>query len=172
MNPLARMRGRINKQIGQAAENVAEIQLRGLGIETEQIETGWRVLRRPRPDGQGTAIVDARPLAKVLGDIFGVQDGCGRAVLVEVKHDDGDRLSLSELKPHQRDNLLRWHRRGALCCVAWVRFKPAVEVLFIHYPSVTAEWCAGHPLPIERARQLDQAARAALRNAPPPGPRT
>ena len=172
MNPIARMRGRINKQAGQAAENIVEIQLRGMRIEVEQIETGWRVQRRPRPDGKGTVIVGATPMRKVLGDIFGVQPPGGRTVLVESKHDDGDRLSLSELKDHQRDNLLRWHRAGAICFVAWVRFKPAVEVCFIHYPSVTDEWRKGTPLPIERARELDRASRAALTNAPPPGPRT
>jgi len=172
MNPDAHLRGRLNKQAGQTAENIVEIQLRGMGIEVEQIETGWRVMRRPRADGNGTQIVGATPMAKVLGDLFGVQQPSGRAILVESKHDDGDRLSLSELKDHQRSNLLRWHRAGALCFVAWVRFEPVVEVCFIHFPSVTDEWRKGSPLPIERARQLDRASRAALTNAPPPGPRT
>ncbi len=164
--------GRKNRKDGNVAESIAVMAMKGMGIETEQIQTGWRVLRRPLPNGTGTAIVGATPIAKVLGDIFGVQRGCGRSVLVEVKHEESDALSLSRVKPHQCEALLRWHRAGALCFVAWVRFKPVVEVCFVHFPSVTDEWRKGSPLPIERARQLDRASRAALTNAPPPGPRT
>jgi Holliday junction resolvase len=168
VNPSARLRGKLNKIAGQAAENIAESQLRGLNVETDQLETGWAVVRAPLPGGKGTRIVDARPLRKVLGDIVGAQHGSGRLVLVECKHDDGDRLSLSELKDHQRKTLLRWHQVGALCLVAWVRFEPAVECLFIHYPSAASEWITGHPLTLQRARELNQHARAALSNRPPP----
>ncbi len=139
-----RLRGRNNRQRGALAETIAMRSLQTAGVRCAHLETGWRVKR------VGSRIVGATPTRSVLADIVGVLHG--RAVLCEVKAEDGPTLSLSRLEPHQRDNLTAWAQAGALVLVAWVQLIPEGErcafvthyVRLIRWPC--AAWSTGHPL--------------------------
>lgn len=85
---------------------------------------------------------------KVIGDIFAVRgafvDGppmaakLGRAVVIEVKTHDVDRLKFSIFAKHQVDRLNQWTYEGALCMVAWVRLRPSIEVRFMRWSALEA----------------------------------
>lgn len=130
------IRGRLNRQRGNIGESLAMRELVNLGVRCVHIDTGWRV---QRVSGR---IVGATPLRPVLADLVGVLRG--RAVLCEVKVEDGPSLSLSRIEPHQRDNLTTWHQAGALVLVAWVRLEPAASVYLLPWPC--PEMTHGHPI--------------------------
>ena len=152
MDPKAekRLQGRRNRQIGATAEVFARQKLAALGVNAvEHLETGWRVKRI------GRKIASATPLRRVLADLVGVLPGSGRAVLVEVKYEAGNSLSLGRLEQHQRNNLDRWSNAGALVLVAWVTAD--FNTYLIEWPC--PEWQLGEPLPINRASLLHLSAR-------------
>lgn len=139
----------MNKHAGKRAETLVLSTLRVHGIEAHAIETGWRVVRQ-FADGK-SKIVNATPMAKVLADIVGVLT-TGRALLLEVKHEEEDRLSWSRLDDHQVANLNRWSALGAFVGVAWVR---GLDIALIPWRPDAAHWAHGLPLRWEIAQQLN-----------------
>ncbi len=113
MNPMARLRGKRNRVRGTMAETIAMRALVALGVRCAHLETGWHVRR---VKGK---IIGASPMRSVLADIVGVK--AGRAILCEVKAEDGPSLSLARFADHQRQNLTEWTQSGAIVLVAWVR---------------------------------------------------
>jgi len=100
-----------------AGEMIATQQLRSYGVrDIQTIETGWKVLNWLPQYGQ--MIAKVVPYKKVAGDLRGVLPG-GISVLVEVKV-RSERLSLSDLKYHQRESLSSHHRAGGVSLVVWV----------------------------------------------------
>lgn len=108
--------------------------LADLGIRCAHLETGWRVRR---VEGR---IIGATPLRPVLADIVGVK--AGRAVLCEVKREEGPSLSISRLEQHQRENLTAWSDSGAIVLLAWVRADMTVHLIPWPCPELTL----GHPI--------------------------
>lgn len=138
------LRGRRNKAVGVAAEQVVLHLLAQLGLPTAHLENGWRV---KRANGR---IIGATPLRPVLADLVSVLPD-GRMILIEVKMESSGRLIWSRIQPHQRDNLDRWSKAGALCLIAWVR--PGHGVLLIPWGSAPG-WCNHHALPWESAQAV------------------
>ena len=150
MDPAARLRGRKNKGDGARAETLVLSTLRLHGIEVSAIETGWRVVRT---FAKGRSrIISATPKAKVLADIVGVLAG-GRALLIEIKHEEADRLSWARLDDHQVENLRRWASKGAFVAVAWVR---GLDIALIEWPAPSGLWGPGNRLSWLDAMTLNQ----------------
>lgn len=108
-----RIRGKRNREAGEAAEYLVRAELYRLGYHhVERIHTGWKVQfdkeRKP---------VRAWPLEKVAGDFRAIGEG-GQSVLVEVKSRSG-RLPYSALEKHQIEALDEHHRHGGLSLLAW-----------------------------------------------------
>lgn len=139
-NPSAIIRGRRNRQRGNAGEVLAMRALECLAVRCAHLETGWRVRRI------GGRIIGATPMRSVLADIVGVK--LGRAVLCEVKVEDGRSLSLSRIEPHQRANLDTWKHAGAVVLIAWVKLEPCAwwsfPVALLPWPC--PEMTHGHPI--------------------------
>lgn len=140
----ASMRGRRNKAVGEAAEQLVLIHLLQLGIPAVQLMTGWRIKRA------GKRIIGASPLRPVLADIVGCLPN-GRLLLLEVKREVSDRLGWSRIELHQRANLDRWSSAGALCVIAWVR--PDHGFALIPWGGAIG-WCNHHALPWATAQAL------------------
>jgi penicillin-binding protein-related factor A (putative recombinase) len=103
-----------NRKQGKAGEELVKSALIARGVcMVEKIETGWGIIR-----ATGGRIRSAFPLEKVAGDFRGVLQG-GQSVLVEAKTAQ-NKLTYSEIKPHQREALQRHHELGGLSLVAWV----------------------------------------------------
>lgn len=150
MDPAARLRGRKNKRDGDRAQTLVLSTLRLHGIEANELETGWRVVRAFEKGR--TRIISATPKAKVLADIFGALKG-GRALLIEVKHEEEERLSWSRLDDHQVNNLRRWASTGAFVAVAWVR---GLDIALIQWPAPSGLWAPGNRLTWLDAMTLNQ----------------
>jgi Holliday junction resolvase len=151
MDPARRQLGRANKHAGKRAETLVLSTLRLHGLEVNAIETGWRVVRQfDRVTGK-SKIISATPLAKVLADVVGVLPG-GRALLIEVKHHEEDRLSWSCLEDHQVANLDRWSRLGACVGVAWVR---GLDIALIPWRPESDQWANGLPIRWEIAQHIN-----------------
>lgn len=150
MDPAARLRGRKNKADGDRAQTLVLSTLRLHGIEVCELETGWRVVRAFEKGR--TRIISATPKAKVLADIMGVL-ASGRALLIEVKHEEDDRLSWARLDTHQVANLGRWAKRGAFVGVAWVR---GLDIALVQWPVPSGLWSNGTRLSWLDAQTLNQ----------------
>lgn len=104
--------GRNNQRNGETSERYVEFALGKLGlVNIHKIETGYKVKRI------GGKIISAKPIAKVQGD-FTAMTKEGLAVLVEVKRSK-DKLSLSNLAPHQILNLNRTVEFNGIAILAW-----------------------------------------------------
>jgi len=108
-------RGKANRMRGEIAQMIIQRRLQALGVlMLEPVHTPWRLRR------VGCRIVGATPMAKVSGDFRGIAPGgAGRSILVEVKFRP-DRLTFSDLEPHQRLALDRNLAAGGLSYLAWV----------------------------------------------------
>lgn len=102
-----------NKRAGNKAEQAVLEKLQAQGAVAEIIETKMRL---GRVGGRAILIPDS---GKKLGDIFGVMSG--KALLVEVKDHDEERLQYSVLKDHQHENMRKWAAAGGLSMIGWVR---------------------------------------------------
>lgn len=132
-----RLQGRINKAQGLHAEEMVIAALLRMGIDCEHLETAWRIKR------VAGKIVGATPKKNGLADLVGVRSPDGRAVLIEVKKENGQALNWSRVTDDQRANLSRWHSRGAICYVAWVS---GLRARLIPWPCDPTAWRFGHSI--------------------------
>ena len=102
-----------NKKAGNEAEKMVLAKLRESGAICEIIETKMRI---GRVGGRVILIPDS---GTKLGDIYGVMSG--KALLVEVKNHDEDKLQYSILKDHQHENMRKWTAAGGMAMIGWVR---------------------------------------------------
>lgn len=129
-----RVRGRLNKAIGERAEWVARRRLEAAGVRlVERIGTPWRITRAMR--GGRSVIVGATPVGRVSGDYRGLLAG-GRSVLVECKATD--HLVWSTFEAHQRDALTAHAAAGGLSLVAWVRLQPVLACYLLEWTALCA----------------------------------
>lgn len=138
------LQNRRNKLAGDAAELTALRYIASLRLPVAHLETPWRVQR------VGRRIVNATQMRPVLADLVSCLPD-GRMIIVEVKREESDRLNWSRIKPHQRDNLDKWSKAGALCLLAWVR--PGHGVLLLPWGSAPG-WGNHHALPWESAQAV------------------
>ncbi len=139
------MKGRLAQAAGASAETLVRGRLTWLGVPfVQRIHTGWKIIRR------NGVVIDARPVERVAGDWWGILPD-GRCLLVEVKDREAEKLSLSDLEPHQRRALDAVQMAGGVSVVAWVT--PRGDCWFLDWPI--RELTKGHPLAEDRATILD-----------------
>jgi penicillin-binding protein-related factor A (putative recombinase) len=110
--------GKVNKQRGEAAEQIAEFALRAYGIDTiHQIHTGWKVVEWIDRRRNVAVVV---PFKRVSGDRFARNPNTGQMILIEVKSHDADTLPYSFLKSHQHDALKESVQEGGVSLLVWV----------------------------------------------------
>ncbi len=140
--------GRRSESAGRAGEQIAEMQLRMLGVEmVENIPTPI-ALAGSRKIGHST-FYNVIYKQKATGDIAGIMgDGSGRRVLVEVKSRNDDRLQWSALRDHQIERLDENHRLNGVSLVVFIDGSGNVFVLrwpiegFGPRKSITSEQAA------------------------------
>ncbi len=138
-----RLRGRRNHKIGEFCQVEVLHALAALGVTCEPLHNQWTVHRHPVTH----KIVNAHQGKKIVADIFGTYRG--RSILVEVKHEDGDTISLSRIDQAQRPKLDEWKANGASVHVAWVRTRPVIEIRWITWRD--QRWAPGVPFPWDYA---------------------
>jgi hypothetical protein len=134
-----RQRGKRNQHIGNYCQNQVLNALRSMGVTCEPLHNQWIVHRCHKT----RRIISAHQGEKIIADIAGVYRG--RSILVEVKHEDGDTLSLSRIDVAQRPKLDAWRVNESSVHVAWVRLVPAIEIRWIFWRDPA--WLLGSPFP-------------------------
>lgn len=154
-DPIEQAKGLMNDQSGKSGEKLVIETLKLAGIPAVKLETGWGGIPTPAPKIPGwfgMVLKNARPKAKVLGDVIGTIPPKGRLLFLEVKTVRDDVLSWKELRDHQVDNLTRWNQTGAWCGVAWVH---GIEINVMRWPVDPGVWRHGLTLKLQMARQLN-----------------
>jgi Holliday junction resolvase len=128
-------KAKASQRRGEALEVYVLARLRGMGCMVERIATPVRMVR-------------GRPMrtAKVFADIIGLNQD-GRGLLVECKN-YGRKPRPSDFRPHQRDTLTEWARRGGVAAVAWIE-----DGAFKLYP---AEYILGKKTKKQTAEHADE----------------
>lgn len=112
-------RGRIAQHDGEIGQNIAQYELKRMGLEMiEPVYTPWKIVWSQK-NGRRVP-VKAFAVAKVSGDFRAITP-TGQSVLVEVKsRKDREALRWSDLEPHQREALQQHSEHGGLSLVVWV----------------------------------------------------
>ena len=113
--------GRKTQKRGADGEKIADAALAEYGVKMiRKVGKDVSII----PIDPRKAIYRVHFVGKLEGDRRGII-GNGRSVLVEVKNISGDRLTYSEVKPHQHAALQEHHDLGGLSLLVWVHNKEA-----------------------------------------------
>lgn len=149
------VKGLLNDSDGKKGEKLVISTLALAGIPAVKLETGWKGIPVPAPKLEGwhgMALKNARPKAKVLGDIIGTIPPNGRLLFLECKRTQEPVLSWGYLDDHQITNLTTWTATGAWCGVAWVHCE---EINVMRWPVDPGVWRSGLTLKLDVARRLN-----------------